>query len=61
MIKTAHPVPRAMELNRPLIYLMGISHTLYEVVHPAYVTGDSPTANSARSLARDAVRHPDGF
>jgi putative restriction endonuclease len=35
-------VRRAMELHRPLIYLIGLDKGLYQVVHPVYVTGDSP-------------------
>lgn len=35
-------VRRAMELRRPLIYLIGLDKGLYQVVHPVYVTADSP-------------------
>lgn len=34
-------VRRAMELQRPLIYLYGITKGLYEPIFPVYVTGDS--------------------
>jgi putative restriction endonuclease len=34
-------VRRARELGRPLIYLIGLSSGLYQVVHPVYVTGES--------------------
>jgi putative restriction endonuclease len=36
-------VRRAMELRRPLIYLIGIEKGRYQIVHPAYVTADSPS------------------
>ena len=41
-------VRRAMQLHRPLIYLIGIDKGLYQVVHPVYVTGDSPDALTFR-------------
>jgi putative restriction endonuclease len=31
-----------MELHRPLIYLIGLEKGPYQVVHPVYVTADSP-------------------
>ena len=41
-------VRRAMELHRPLIYLIGLAKGLYQVVHPVYVTADSPGALTFR-------------
>lgn len=35
-------VRRAMELGRPLIYLIGLEKGLYQALFPAYVTADSP-------------------
>ena len=37
-----------MELHRPLIYLIGLDKGLYQVVHPVYVTADSPDALTFR-------------
>lgn len=39
---TNRAVRRAMELDRPLIYLVGIDSGLYEVLCPAYVRQDMP-------------------
>ncbi|MCC6242139.1 MAG: HNH endonuclease [Gemmatimonadaceae bacterium] len=33
---------RAMELQRPLIYLYGVTKGVYEPIFPVYVTGDDP-------------------
>lgn len=38
----------AMELRRPLIYLIGVEKGLYQVNYPAYVTGDSPSTLTFR-------------
>lgn len=35
-------VRRAMELQRPIIYLYGVTKGLYEPIFPVYVTGDDP-------------------
>jgi hypothetical protein len=44
-------VRRAMELHRPLIYLIGLDKGLYQVVHPVYVTADSPFSSIPVSSA----------
>jgi putative restriction endonuclease len=36
-------VRRALELGRPLIYLIGLEKGLYQALFPAYVTADSPS------------------
>ena len=41
-LHTNRAVRRAMELGRPLIYIVGIDKGLYQALFPAYVTDDSP-------------------
>ena len=41
-LATNRAVRAAMQMRRPLIYLIGLEKALYQVVHPVYITGDSP-------------------
>ena len=45
---TNKSVRMAMDLHRPLVYLIGLEKGLYQVNHPAYVTDDSPTTLTFR-------------
>ncbi len=57
----SHPdnlaVRRAMELGRPLLYLVAVQPGLYDPVYPCYVVGDVP-AQLAFHLMADARRDP---
>jgi putative restriction endonuclease len=50
-------VRRAMELGRPLLYLVAVSPGVYDPVFPCYVVGDAP-AQLAFHLMADARRDP---
>jgi putative restriction endonuclease len=51
-------VRRAMEMQRPLLYLYGVSKGIYHPIFPCYVTGEDPT-QLAFFLASDAVANLD--
>jgi putative restriction endonuclease len=56
-------VRRAMELNKPIIYLRGIVAGLYDPIYPSYVVGDRPADETFEVMAAPAgvdIRSFDG-
>jgi putative restriction endonuclease len=51
-------VRRAMELQRPIIYLYGITKGTYEAIFPVFVTGDDPASLTFRLQADQAKLDP---
>lgn len=51
---TNRAVRRALELQRPIIYLYGLEPGLYEAIYPVYVVGDDPAKLTFR-IAPDAA------
>ena len=47
-LATNRSVRRAMELGRPIIYLVGEAKGLYQALYPVYVAGDDPASLTFR-------------